>query len=521
MTRASILCALLAAGCGSVDDRDDCRTSAGCTAGEYCAHTPDGSVCWPDPVPPAVAGVTVACGPGGCVRDGALVVTAQVTDDKEVYAVDATVDFDPGRPVALVRGAGDEWTATISLALLDLPALSREAVITVRALDGARNEVSATAGAGQRPVVTRVRWEYPSSGQLTAPAVAADGTVVFGRSNTTDQLVAVHPDGTRAWSLTIGSGTVTSAPSIGAQAIWVGANDGKLYAVKLDGSGELASPSRTCTASGSAKGPPAVLTTGSTDVAFGAFSNGRILASTAAACAQTPLRDAFSAGAAVDLGGYVVGVTASAGASSTRRFSWDGAAFEELWSVAVGTTVTATPAFDLEGRILTGGQDAGLDRTTTAGVTSPLATLTGSVNESPIVLSNGDLVVGDASGKLHRLDSAGAPVWSTPVDLGAAVHAPMALKDGPIRFLVATFDGKLHALDDAGVILWSGPLTAGQELGAGNLVTPAGSAFSTAYFGGADGKLYAVVVEGRLDTDAPWPKAWHDARNTSRAGGAF
>jgi len=136
---------------------------------------------------------------------------------------------------------------------------------------------------------------------------------------------------------------------------------------------------------------------------------------------------------------------------------------------------------------------------------------------------DGDVVVGDASGRLHRIRPDGSAAW-TAVNLGAAVHAPMALTyaDGLGRwFLVATVDGKIHALADTGEILWDGDLTGGQPLGAGNLHTPPGSPFSTAYFAGADGKLYAVAVEGRLDTSSPWPKAWHDARNSSRAGGGF
>jgi hypothetical protein len=40
---------------------------------------------------------------------------------------------------------------------------------------------------------------------------------------------------------------------------------------------------------------------------------------------------------------------------------------------------------------------------------------------------------------------------------------------------------------------------------------------STAYFGCADGNLYAVIVDGRLDTTAPWPKSHHDTRNTGNA----
>lgn len=522
MTRTPFLAAaLLAVACGDVDERAECRTSAGCPVGEYCAHTADGSVCWPDAVLPAVGVVTVGCGTAGCVRDGELVVSAEVTDDAEVYAVEATVDFDPEHPIALARGEGTTWTGTVPLGDLDFPALTRAAVVTVRALDGARNEASAVAAEGQRPEVTRVRWEYPAGGELTPAAVMADGTALFGRSDTADQLHAVDVTGTKAWSLTLGTGTVTSAPSIGAEAIWVGANDGKLYAVALDGSGELAA--RRCTASGAAKGPPAILTTGSVDVAFGAFGNGRIYASgpTCVPTAETPGKDPYTNGAVVDGTGAVFGATATLALKAIRRHFWDGEAFSASWIVDVADAVNAPLAMPAADVVVAGSTAGELERVGVgagSGAVALLTTLTGSIEESPIILSDGDLVVGDASGNLHRIRSDGTAVWDPPIDLGAAVHAPMALADGPVRFLVATADGVVHALDDDGLEQWSGPLTAGLALGAGNLHTPAGSAFSTAYFGGADGKLYAVVVEGRIDGSAPWPKAWHDARNTSRAG---
>ena len=64
--------------------------------------------------------------------------------------------------------------------------------------------------------------------------------------------------------------------------------------------------------------------------------------------------------------------------------------------------------------------------------------------------------------------------------------------------------------------------TAGAALQPANIYTPpgqpAGAVMSTAYVSGADGKLYAVIVDGQLDTSAPWPKAFHDPRNTNNAG---
>jgi len=60
------------------------------------------------------------------------------------------------------------------------------------------------------------------------------------------------------------------------------------------------------------------------------------------------------------------------------------------------------------------------------------------------------------------------------------------------------------------------------QLRAGNLFTPpsqpAGSTVSYAYFSSGNGRLFAVIVDGQLDATAPWPKAFHDPRNTNHAG---
>jgi hypothetical protein len=524
MNRSLLLAAALAAACGDVKDRADCSTSAACAAGEYCAHTREGSVCWPDPVPPAVGGVTVTCA-SPCLRDGLLEVSAVASDDKELLAVEAIADLAPDRPFPLARVDGG-WSGQVDLGSLPFPAMEREVAVTVRARDGAGNvaEVAAT----ERPVVTRVRWEKALDTGLvipTPPAVSGAGVVVVGGSDGKLRFFGSDGEPVRA-PLTVAGGAIDQPASIGAQAIWVGANDGKLYAVALDGS--AVNTGRTCTASGTAKGPPAILTTGGVDVAFGAFSNGRIYASgpTCVPTAETPGKDPYTSGVALDGSGGVYGATATLALKAVRRHIWDGEAFAPSWEVDVGDTISAALAMNGTGSVLTGSAAGEVERTWAgagAGTVAGLATLDGSIDESPIVLSNGDVVVGDASGKLHRLSATGARVWDPPVDLGAAVHAPMALltADGQSRwFLVATADGVVHALGDDGAPLWKGAVS-GQPLGAGNLHTPAGSAFSTAYFAGDDGKLYALAVEGRLDTSSPWPKAWHDARNTSRAGGPF
>ena len=76
-------------------------------------------------------------------------------------------------------------------------------------------------------------------------------------------------------------------------------------------------------------------------------------------------------------------------------------------------------------------------------------------------------------------------------------------------------------LTDAGAVSWQRTLGTA-DLNAPNIYTPpgqpAGKVLSTAYISSASGKLYAVIVDGELDTSAPWPKAFHDPRNTNNAG---
>ena len=83
--------------------------------------------------------------------------------------------------------------------------------------------------------------------------------------------------------------------------------------------------------------------------------------------------------------------------------------------------------------------------------------------------------------------------------------------------LVPTQNGSVYAIGPQGQVRWSGALNAGSDLREPNVFTTPGSAFSLAYLGSSLGKLYAVIVDGRLDAAAPWPRAFHDPANTSSA----
>jgi len=162
-----------------------------------------------------------------------------------------------------------------------------------------------------------------------------------------------------------------------------------------------------------------------------------------------------------------------------------------------------------------GPKDLQLVRTSSTGTPTGKA-LADVVVGSPVVLAGGDVVVGDASNRLHRYTSALDPVWDSDLLEGTPL-SPVVLTGGEALLVVPTRNGRVVAIDPAGKVLWSGLLGGGQELHEANLYTPAGSAYSYALIGSVNGKLYAVMVEGRLDTAAPWPKAFHDVRNTGNA----
>ena len=96
----------------------------------------------------------------------------------------------------------------------------------------------------------------------------------------------------------------------------------------------------------------------------------------------------------------------------------------------------------------------------------------------------------------------------------------MALNGAIGSLLVATDQGWVYGFRESdGGLIWSKQLmTPGISLSTPNLWTDPGATTSTAYLAGADGYLYGVIVDGTLDTSAPWPKAYHDPQNTSHAG---
>jgi outer membrane protein assembly factor BamB len=529
MTRTLLLCTVLLAGCdrlfGTVEDRQPCAASAECPAGQTCADTGSSRICWPDPVAPVVSGVTVRCATDPCLRDGVLTVEASVTDDQEVGPVTATLDLDGGaRVVPLVPVAGALHRGTVQLAEWPFPGATGTVLATVWAEDGARNVAEATAPAGQRPVVTRVRGavglEAGRSVMPTAPALAADGTVVVGGS--TGQLYFLAPGAVAAVASSFSppAPPILHAPTIGREAVWVSAGN-LLLAVSADGS--VIQNGSGYDLRSAITGPPALAAGGAPEVAFVALVGRRIAAAKADAAALdavsfSPASDPFTAGPVLldDATLYAVTGTASPAAATLRRFTFDGALGEGP-TRAVGQAVTMPIALDAFGGAWVATSElasSALLLTRADGTPGPTIPLGANPGGSPIVLANGDVAI-CVGGELRRYTAAGAPVWSAPLTGAGLTPLALASPDVGATLLVPTRAGTVDALDAAsGARRWSVSLTVNVELREGTVGALAGARTSTAWFTSADGLLHGLVVDGALDAAAPWPKAWHDARNS-------
>jgi hypothetical protein len=514
--RATAILSLVLAfalGCGSPKDRGACGVSTDCAAGTYCARTRDGGVCWPDTVSPTVSNVAVSCGTP-CLRDGTLHVTADVADDAEVLGADAIVGL-ATTVVVPMSWTGMRWAADVQLAAHAFPEFERGVHVTVIGRDGARN--TASLDAAGVTTVTRLRFQRPLAPgvALGSPAVMSDGTVVVASAN---RAYFVSWDGTSVASTVVGTSSITAAPLVQGSSVWIGSGDHTVCELRED-AGVWSSSPRVDTQSAIAGW---LATTG----------DGHVLAATASGFVYAVTSIAQASGAQIPTSSFDLGpvtestndsiFVVSGGSVFKLRLAGGATQLDNAFVSTVGLPVLIPAAFDSGLIVAVSNGTVGLLKRIGASGGDPqhLAT-TAQPSGGPAIHGDGSLLIPEKTRTLSRWTSSGAQYsgWSIP-DLLGWPTTPLILI-GPWPFVVSTSTGTVTALNPDGTIGWSRNITS-SSLQPGNIYTPPrqlpGNTLSTAYFAGADGYLHAVIVDGALDASAPWPKAFHDPRNTNRAG---
>ncbi|HEX9244448.1 MAG TPA: hypothetical protein VF875_18570 [Anaeromyxobacter sp.] len=503
-----VLFAAALAACGSPQDRGSCGTSTDCPAGAYCAHTPDGSVCWPDAVAPVVSGVTVTCA-APCLRDSTLHVQATISDDAEV--LDARVTLDVGGPPVPLARTGSTWSATLPLRAFPFDFFSHGVVATVTARDGARNETSLDASGVT--TVTRLRWQTQFTSSVAPLAVNAAGMLAVPSSNGTTSLLTW--DGEIVTSVQTGSNLQQPAAALASgQSFWVANDAGFVNELSDNGSGWTAV--QKASTGDALRGSLALMSNGTVIAVSDA---GVVYAVTAVTKNSSPL-SGFTVGAIIDASDSIFAVAGG----SAYRLSLSGGIPITTWTspVGLGGTVLDPIACTTALVSVANTVGGGLLRSVSPGGDPELGVSTSTPAGGPVYVSDSSILVPEQTKTLSRWTSTGDafPGWLKP-DLGGAARTPLVMT-GAAPFVVPTAKGAVHALRANGSIAWSGQLSTGTAaLQPGNLFTydaTPGEELSLAYFAGSDGWLHAVIVDGKLDGSAPWPKAFHDPANTNRAG---
>jgi outer membrane protein assembly factor BamB len=502
--------ALLA--CGAPTPRDSCTADAQCGAGQYCAA---GGVCWPDAVAPVIDSVTAACA-APCLRDSTVAVAVAAHDDVRLAGVTARLDLAPAVVVPLTLQGGT-WRADLALASWPFPAFERTVEVTVEARDSAGNTVTSARTVGP---ATRLRWAVdfaPGEPLVPVPgAVAVDdqGTAVFGATN--GKVHYIGTDGVaKRGPVSVGAGFVTAPIVIGSDGVWVPSDDGKVYRVPADLTAAIVTD---CDTGAPVKG----IALGLTAIPVSASSSGAFFSKQVSVCRNSNpyTGEVFFPPIAVGPSFY------GAEGANLHDFTFNTyGLFLEAWTspASLPSPISAPLAIGAGGDLLAlttpaaGGNS--LFSISPAGVVTPLAA-TGVPADGPVVRANGDIVVPEKGKVLTAWTSAGTLRWTSAALTGVPL-TPLLLAGGGDALVVADGRGSLTALDDAGRVRWTVQLApTGTALHAPNLHAPPGATLSTGYVPAANGKLYAVILDGRLDAAAPWPKAFHDPRNTGNSATA-
>lgn len=280
------------------------------------------------------------------------------------------------------------------------------------------------------------KWVFSAPDWIdSSPAIAADGTVVFGCWD--GRLYALAPDGTLKWSVALGS-FISASPALGPDGTaYVGTGDGDLVAVRPDGS-----------------------------IAWTYMAGDWIDASPAIA------------------------------ADGTLYFgSWDRSLYAVrpdgtgLWRYPTGGAILGAPAIAADGTIVFGSRDLNLHALAPDGTLRWTAGLGDTIEASPAIAPDGTIVAVTTGGRVFSLAPDGTERWRYPragtAPLDPLYSSPALRADGSIVFgssgnalLVLNADGTLRS-----------KATLGDWADSSALVAHDGSL----YIGCSDKKLYAFV----------------------------
>ncbi len=281
----------------------------------------------------------------------------------------------------------------------------------------------------------KLRWRFRTGNSVrSSPAIAQDRTIYVGSDD--GNLYAINPNGTLGWRFKTGD-SIWSSPAIGYDGtVYVGSNDGNLYAINPNGT-----------------------------LRWRFKTNGSVRSSPAIAQDRTIYV------------GSDDGNLYAINPNGTLK-----------WKFETGDAVVSSPAIDRYGRIYVGSNR--LYAINSNGTIFWKLDVWEAFKSSPAIAADGTIYVGSGDGSLYAVDTAGGIIWRFKTD-DFITSSPAIAADGTVY--VGSRDGNLYAIGPYGTLKWK--FDAGQSVW---WSSPAIAAEVTVYVGGYDGNLYAINPNGTL-----------------------
>lgn len=295
------------------------------------------------------------------------------------------------------------------------------------------------------------KWELLISNYGSSPTIDSNGTIYIGSND--GNLYAINPDGTIKWKVNVGTGWYsTSSPAIGSDGtIYIGSLDYNVYVINPDGTVKWKFKTELYIYSSPAIGPDGIIYVGSLD-------------------------------------------------GNVYALNPDGTL---KWKFKTQNIIKSSPAIGSDGTIYIGSYDGNLYAINPDGTEKWEFYIGSYINSSPVIGSDRTVYIGSDDGNLYAINPDGTKEWVYPISLYSALAI---CSDGTIY--VSSMDDNLYALNPDGTEKWRfttrGSIYASPTIG-----------FDGTVYISSENILYALYGCGEL-ADAPWPMFHHDLRHTGR-----
>ncbi len=330
------------------------------------------------------------------------------------------------------------------------------------------------AHSGRSPYYTgdnpgKLRWRFGTGNSVrSSPTIANDRTVYVGSDD--GNLYALNPNGTLKWTFGTGD-SIWSSPAVGYDGtIYVGSNDGNLYALNPNGTLKWTFETNDSVRSSPTIANDRTVYVGSDDGNLYALNPNGTLKWTFGT------GDAVASSAAIDRYGRIY-----IGSDCLYSINPNGTLF---WKLDIGKRFRSSPAIAADGTIYIGSGDGALYAVSPMGSMKWRIETEDLMTSSPAIAADGTVYIGSRDGNLYAASPDGTLEWKSDVGPSVWWSSPAIAADGTIY--VGGYDGNLYALNPNGTLKWS------FETGDSILSSPAIGPEGAIYVGSNDGNLYSI-----------------------------